>query len=135
MFFGSHEGARRGAILYSIAISCKLNGINLFEYISDVIEKTIEWQPNTTLEKYRDLLPDRWKKQQQHLFNQLLLLFLNYARYKRGDAYHSLVPEMSSYIAFSPLFTSFYPLFTPRICQKYVKSETDLCLRRGIFHP
>ena len=23
----------------------------------------------------------------------------------------------------------------PRICQKYVKSETDLCLRRGIFHP
>ena len=63
MFFGSHEGARRGAILYSIAISCKLNGINLFEYISDVIEKTIEWQPNTPLEKYRDLLPDRWKKQ------------------------------------------------------------------------
>ena len=63
MFFGSHEGARRGAILYSIAISCKLNGINLFEYISDVIEKTIEWQPNTPLEKYRDLLPGRWKKQ------------------------------------------------------------------------
>ena len=63
MFFGSHEGARRGAILYSIAISCKLNGINLFEYISDVIEKAIEWQPNTPLEKYRDLLPDRWKKQ------------------------------------------------------------------------
>ena len=30
MFFGSHDGARRGAILYSIAISCKLNGINLF---------------------------------------------------------------------------------------------------------
>ena len=63
LFFGSHEGARRGAILYSIAISCKLNGINLFEYISDVIEKTIEWQPNTPLEKYRDILPDRWKKQ------------------------------------------------------------------------
>ena len=63
MFFGSHEGARHGAILYSIAISCKLNNINLFEYIGDVIEKTIECQPNTPLEKYRDLLPDRWKKQ------------------------------------------------------------------------
>ena len=88
MFFGSHEGASRAAILYSIAISCRLNGINLFEYICDVIEKTVEWQPNTPLEKYRDLLPDRWKKQQQHLFNQLLLLFLNYARYKRGDAYN-----------------------------------------------
>ena len=93
MFFGSHEGARRGAILYSIAISCKLNGINLFEYISDVIEKTIEWQPNTPLEKYRDLLPDRWKKQQQHLFNLLLLLFLNYARYKRGAAYRSIIKK------------------------------------------
>ena len=63
MFFGSHEGAGRAAILYSIAISCRLNGINLFEYICDVIEKTAEWQPNTPWEKYRDLLPDRWKKQ------------------------------------------------------------------------
>ena len=63
MFFGLHEGASRAAILYSIAISCRLNGINLFEYICDVIEKTAEWQPNTPLEKYRNLLPDRWKKQ------------------------------------------------------------------------
>ena len=63
LFFGSHEGARRAAILYSIAISCKLNGINLFEYVKDVIDKTVDWQPNTPLEKYRDLLPDRWKKQ------------------------------------------------------------------------
>ena len=47
---------------------------------------------------------------------------------------HSLVPEMSSCIAFSLLFTSFCPSFNPRICQKYVKSETDLCLRRGIFY-
>ena len=31
--------------------------------ICDVIEETAEWQPNTPLEKYRDLLPDRWKKQ------------------------------------------------------------------------
>ena len=63
LFFGSHEGARRAAILYSIAISCKLNGINLFEYVKDVIDKTVDRQPNTPLEKYRDLLPDRWKKQ------------------------------------------------------------------------
>lgn len=61
LFFGSHEGARRASILYSIAISCKLNGVNLFEYIKDVIDKTAEWQPNTPLEKYRELLPDRWK--------------------------------------------------------------------------
>ncbi len=63
LFFGSHEGARRASILYTIAISCKLNGINFFDYIVDVLDKTMEWQPNTPLEKYRDLLPDRWKKQ------------------------------------------------------------------------
>ena len=51
------------AILYSIAISCRLNGVNLFEYICDVIEKTVERPLNTPLEKYRDLLPERWKKQ------------------------------------------------------------------------
>lgn len=62
LFFGSHEGARRASILYSIAISCKLNGINAFDYIKDVIDKTAEWQPNTPLEKYREILPDRWKK-------------------------------------------------------------------------
>lgn len=63
LFFGSHEGAGRAAVLYSIAISCKLNGINMFEYIKDVIDKTVEWQPNTKLDKYRELLPDRWEKQ------------------------------------------------------------------------
>ena len=67
-----------------------------------------------------------------HLY-QYIKVAINAFMYKYN--LHSLVPEMSSCIAFSPLFTSFYPLFTPRICQKYVKSETDLCLRRGIFHP
>lgn len=62
LFFGSHEGARRASILYSIAISCKLNGINTFDYIKDIIDKTAEWQPNTPLDKYREIFPDRWKK-------------------------------------------------------------------------
>lgn len=67
-----------------------------------------------------------------HLY-QYIKVAINVFMYKYN--LHSLVPEMSSCIAFSPLFTSFYPLFTPRICQKYVKSETDLCLRRGYFSP
>ena len=64
---------------------------------------------------------------------QYIKVVINIFMYKYN--LHFLVSVMSSCIAFSPLFTSFYPLFTPRICQKYVKSETDLCLRRGIFHP
>ena len=37
-----------------------MNGINLFDYIVDILDKTADWQPNTSLDKYRDLLPDRW---------------------------------------------------------------------------
>lgn len=61
LFFGSHKGAERGAILYTLALSCKMNGVNMFDYLTDIINITAEWQPNTPLEKYRDLLPDRWK--------------------------------------------------------------------------
>ena len=61
LFFGSHKGAERGAILYTLALSCRMNGINLFQYLTDIINTTAEWQPNTPLEKYRELLPDRYK--------------------------------------------------------------------------
>lgn len=60
LFFGSHKGAERAAVLYTLALSAKMHGINLFNYIVDIIEKTATWQPNTPLDKYRDLLPDRW---------------------------------------------------------------------------
>ncbi|MGL5912844.1 MAG: transposase domain-containing protein, partial [Bacteroidales bacterium] len=53
--------AERGAILYTIALSCKMNGVNMFKYLTDIINRTAEWQPNTPIEKYRDLLPDKWK--------------------------------------------------------------------------
>lgn len=60
LFFGSHGGAERGCILYTIAISCRLNGVNLFEYIQDVVERTAGWDDKTPSENYRELLPDRW---------------------------------------------------------------------------
>lgn len=63
LFFGSHLGAGRGAILYTLALSCKMNGINFFDYLTDIIAKTADWQINTPLEKYRELLPDRWRKE------------------------------------------------------------------------
>ena len=31
------------------------------EDVVDIINTTAKWPPNTPLEKYRDLLPDRWK--------------------------------------------------------------------------
>ena len=63
LFFGSHKGAERAAMYYSLACSCRLLGINFFEYLSDVINKTALMQPNTKLTAYRDLLPDKWHRQ------------------------------------------------------------------------
>ncbi len=65
LFFGSHKGAERGAVLYSLALSCKMNNVNLFDYLTSVIATTAEWQPNTPILKYRDLLPDRWQNSQK----------------------------------------------------------------------
>ena len=33
LFFGSHAGAKRGCIFYSLACSCRLHRINFFEYL------------------------------------------------------------------------------------------------------
>lgn len=61
LFFGSHKGAVRAAVLYTLALSAKMNHLNLFDYLTDIIKKTAKWQPNTPLENYRNLLPDRWQ--------------------------------------------------------------------------
>ena len=62
LFFGSHKGAERGVILYSLACSCRMHGINTFEYIADVINKAAKLPPNTDRKIYRELLPDKWKE-------------------------------------------------------------------------
>ena len=39
----------------------RMNHLNLFDYLADILDRTATWQPNTPLEKYRNLLPDRWQ--------------------------------------------------------------------------
>ena len=62
LFFGSHAGAERGCIFYSLACSCRLHKINFFEYLSDILNKADLLQRSATSQVYRDMLPDRWKK-------------------------------------------------------------------------
>ena len=62
MFCGSNKGAERMALIYSLAISCRLNNINTFTYFCDIINKLAELPPTASSEKLRDLLPDRWGK-------------------------------------------------------------------------
>ena len=45
-----------------MACSCRLQGIDFFKYISDVINKAAVLPPRTPLSKYRELLPDKWKQ-------------------------------------------------------------------------
>jgi len=37
----------------------------LHEYLCDIIDRCTAWPPNTSIEKYRDLLLDKWKQTQK----------------------------------------------------------------------
>lgn len=58
---GSHTGAGAAALYHSLAITCHRCGVNVYDYFCDIIDQCAAWPPNTPLEKYRELLPDRWK--------------------------------------------------------------------------
>nr|WP_254046828.1 transposase domain-containing protein [Prevotella sp. P5-50] len=48
-------------MLYTLALSAKMNHLNFFDYLTDILDRTAQWQPNVPLENYRNLLPDRWQ--------------------------------------------------------------------------
>ncbi len=62
LFCGSHDGAERTALIYSMACSCRLNGINTFEYFTDILNRLAYVSPNAPDEVFRELLPNRWMK-------------------------------------------------------------------------
>ena len=63
LFCGSHAGAERTALIYSLACSCRLNGINTFEYFADILNRLAYISPNAPDEVYQGLLPHRWSKE------------------------------------------------------------------------
>ena len=65
LFFGSHAGAERGAIFYSLACSCRLHRINFFEYLTDVLNRCAQLPNGAPPEAFRNLLPDKWTKNKQ----------------------------------------------------------------------
>ncbi len=58
MFAGSHDGARRSAMIYSFFGSCKMNNINPSEWLADVLLKISD----TKQSELYTLLPNYWKK-------------------------------------------------------------------------
>ena len=57
LFAGSHEAAQRSAMLYSLMGTCKLNGINPFIWLKDVLQKI----GNHPVENLHELLPHNWE--------------------------------------------------------------------------
>jgi transposase len=56
LFAGSHNGATRAAVLYSLLACCKLNKVNPWEWFTDVIKRLPSYPVNRLVE----LLPHRW---------------------------------------------------------------------------
>jgi len=57
MFCASEAGAEASAIIYSLTASCRLAGVDPFEYFKDVLER-ISVHPASKIE---DLIPANWK--------------------------------------------------------------------------
>ncbi len=57
LFAGSHDAARRAAIFYSLFGSCKINNINPYQWLAEVLER-IDDHPINRLDL---LLPNVWK--------------------------------------------------------------------------
>jgi hypothetical protein len=57
LFAGSHEAAQRSAMLYSLMGTCKLHGVNPFDWLKNVLEII----PAHPINRIQELLPYNWK--------------------------------------------------------------------------
>ena len=60
LFCGSAEAAQRTAMLYSLLGCCKMQGINPYEWLKDVLTRL----PMHPINKIKELLPHHWKPAQ-----------------------------------------------------------------------
>lgn len=57
LFAGSHEGAKRAALVYSLVATAKLHEVEPFEYLRDIISRISDYP----YQQIGDLLPANWK--------------------------------------------------------------------------
>lgn len=57
LFAGSHQGAEAAAVIYSLIESCKILGINSYDYIKSTLERL----PTTLYRDIHTLFPVNWK--------------------------------------------------------------------------
>lgn len=59
LFAGSHEGAERAAMIYSLLGTCKINGVEPFAWLKDVLTRI----PDHSIQRLEELLPGNYKPQ------------------------------------------------------------------------
>jgi len=59
MFAGNDRGGRAAATIYSLIETCKLNNINPYDYLADILTRL----PNTLNRDIKSLLPYKWQPQ------------------------------------------------------------------------
>jgi len=60
LFCGSHEAAKRAGLLYSLLVTCKLNAVNPYDWLKDILSRDIKEMP---INRINQLLPHHWKKE------------------------------------------------------------------------
>ena len=58
LFAGSHDAAQWAAIFYAFFACCKVNDVNPYEWLIDIMDKL----PSTSIQKLEELLPHKWNK-------------------------------------------------------------------------
>jgi hypothetical protein len=56
LFAGSHDAARRSAVIYSMLATCKRHGVNPWAWLTDVLSRI----PTHPAKRVAELLPHRW---------------------------------------------------------------------------
>ena len=57
LFTGSHRGAEVAALFYSLINTCKLNKVNPYEYLADILRRI----QDHSIQRLDELLPHNWK--------------------------------------------------------------------------
>ncbi|MEM6269465.1 MAG: IS66 family transposase, partial [Bacteroidota bacterium] len=60
LFAGSHNGARRSAMIYSLLGTCKLHGIEPYAWLKDILQRL----PEHPVNRVEELLPHNWMREQ-----------------------------------------------------------------------
>ena len=70
LFAGSHEAAQNEAMFYSLLGTCKLTGIEPFEWLKSLFEKLLDWK----VDRLGELLPKEYLSNWLYVVGRMLTI-------------------------------------------------------------